>query len=239
MQKRYMRPAGTNYLLYSSYNSAFWACGSTDRSTIAYGPHCDVSRVQITDDGTTINTAAVINGSQTWSGTGTFRSTSATDASALTTFTVSAECGPVISYSSNVGSLTEMTVAMGLCDVNGANKAVQKTWSGLLGQRKCWFTMSVSSIASPLSSSGIYVYFDVTCTGYWFIDDITLEGNKTSPDQFLAARGAAVSNSTDTKAMAVVKTCPRCKEKLLLESEQFGRPTVETEPNIPMYHQEV
>ena len=236
-QMRYVKFEGTNYLLYSSYNSSFWSCDASDVSTIGMGPHGDESRVQIALD----NTVSQISGSQSWSGTGTFRSTTATDLSSLTTFTFSCELGPLYSYSSNVGSIAELTVAMGICDEDGNNKDLQRTWSGLRSQTKCWYNMDVADIASPLSSSTVYFYITVTVSGtnYWFVDDLTVEGGKTAPTTFLKAAGAAISNSADAKSMAVVKACKNCREPLLRESEQFGRPHEEYEAPISSDPQEV
>ena len=236
-QIRFVKSEGTNYLLYSSYNSSFWSCDASDVDTIGIGPHADDSRVSIALD----NTVTQVYGSQTWSGTGTFRSTTSVDLSSLTTFTFSCEVAPVCSYSSNVASLEALTVAMGICDGDGNNKDLQRTWSGLLSQTRCWFNMDVADIASPLSSSGVYFYITVTVDGtnYWLVDDLTVEGGKSKPTTFLKAAGAAVSNSADTKSMTVVKACKNCREPLLRESEQFGRPRTEHEAPIPSDSQEV
>jgi len=234
---RYLLPAGSNYFVYSSYNSGYHACTSTDRSTITIGPHADKSRTKLGGD----NTVSYVDGSQTWGGSGTFRTTTSVDVSSLTNFTVSAMFGQVLSWSSNVASASDLTIAMGLCDGDGNNKDLQDTWSDINAMQRCWFTMAVADIESPLSSSGIYVYFTVTIDGtdYWFVDDISLEGDKSSPDQFIATSGTAKTAQTESGTMTVVKACKRCREPLLSTSEQFGRPYTETEPPIDLDMQEV
>ena len=74
---------GSNLLLYSSYNSTFWACDATDGGEISMGVYADHYRPKVSD-GTTVTEA---RGSQTWTGaSGTFRSSTATDLSSLTNF---------------------------------------------------------------------------------------------------------------------------------------------------------
>lgn len=222
---RFLIPAGTNYFIHSSYHTDQWTVDTaTDKDTIGYGPHGDRQRMTIPDS----NTLAYVDCAQTWLGTGTYRSvTAAPDVSGLTQFVVSADVTQVIRYASNVGTASDLTVAMGLCDSAGANKALQRTFTGVNSLQRVWFQMDVADIASPLVSSGIYVYMTVTpdtVTEQWLIDDATLEGDVAVPTQFLTAAGAARSVSVDTKSMAMLKVCPNCRERLLLESEQYGRP---------------
>ena len=234
---RFLQPAGSNYFAYSSYSSSYHSCSASDVSTITIGPHADKSRTRVDTD----NTVSYVDGTQTWSGSGTFRTTTSVDVSSLTNFTVSAAIGQQLSWSSNVASASDLTVAMGLCDGDGNNKALQRTFTGVNAMQRLWFTMAVADIESPLSSSGIYVYFTVTIDGtdYWFIDDISLEGDKTSPDQFITTSGTAKTSQTATKKMTMVKVCSSCREPLLLESEQFGRPFEEEEPPIGVDFQEI
>jgi hypothetical protein len=134
-------------------------------------------------------------------------------------------------------SASDLTVAMGLCDSAGANKALQSTWTGINAMRRLWYTMAVADVASPLVSTGIYVYFTVTITGtdYWFIDDISIEGDVTKPTQFLTTSGTAITSQLATPTMAVRKVCKRCRERLLRTSEQYGRseaPWIEPPINV-------
>jgi hypothetical protein len=81
------------------------------------------------------------------------------------------------------------------------------------------------------------VYFTVTITGtdYWFIDDISIEGDVTKPTQFLTTSGTAITSQLATPTMAVRKVCKRCRERLLRTSEQYGRseaPWIEPPINV-------
>jgi len=167
---------------------------------------------------------------------GLFRSyTTGVDVSGLTQFVFSAGVGPQIKYYSDgtAGTQTDspsssaLAVAMGICDGDGNNKALQRTWTDVNSLTRCWFQMDVADIASPLSSSGIYVYLDISAAvddDWWVIDDLSIEGDVAKPTQFYTTTGAAVLVTLDTKSMAMVKVCPNCRERLTLESEQYGRP---------------
>jgi len=221
---RWLQPEGSNYLTHSSYHTDQWTVDtSTDRSTIGYGPHGDKQRITIPDAVAGVITPAYTGCSQTWSAAGTLRSvTTAIDVSGLTQFVFSVDVAQVLSWSSNIASASDLTVAMGLCDSAGANTALQKTWTDVSGLLRCWFQMDVADIASPLSSSGIYVYATVTpdtATDYWLVDDMSIEGDVARPTQFITTTGTAVTAQTATKVMAMRKVCPRCREDLLRESE--------------------
>ena len=243
-QVRFLNAHGSNYFLTSSYNSSYWNCNATDKGNLACGP-TDGGRVKVSFD----NTVTEALGAQTWSGTGkVMRSTSAVDASTWTTFVVSAEVGPWFTWSAgdsefdggHEAQTAELSITMGLCDSDGNNKTSERTWTGLRTQQRVWCSVTVADIASPLSSSAVYVYWTVTVTGsgYWYIDSMQIEKNATSPGTFKPTAGAAV-DITDTKSMAVRKVCPNCWEPLLKESEQYGKPRTEVEPSIPSEMQEV
>lgn len=235
-QVRYLLPAGSNYLAYSSYNSSGWSCSARDKGKIGYGPHGDEQRMQIYDD----NSLAYARCSQTWGGVGTLRSTSGVDVSSLTTFVFSVDVAQVIRYLDGTGYASDLTVAMGICDSAGNNKSLQKTFTSVNSLLRCWFKMDVTDIAAPLASNDVYVYITVTPDTeheYWLADDMSIEANVSIPDQFITTTGTAISNQTATKSMSMLKVCPRCREALLLESEQYGRPqeqrawpTVQSDP---------
>jgi hypothetical protein len=247
-QVRFLNAAGQNYFVTSTYDSTNWACNGTDKGNIAIGPNGDAETVSISiADGSAVTER---NGEQTWSGSAKdFRSITAVDVSGATTFCVSAEIGPWFPASSgdsefdggHAAQTGEVTVAMGLCDADGNNKALQRTWTAQRSQARVWFQMNVADIASPLASSGIYVYFTITLSAsgpYWYVTSMQLEKNVTSPGVFKPTTGAAV-DITDTKTLTVRKVCPRCREPLLRESQQFGRPRTEVESPIPTFGQEV
>ena len=232
-QVRYMRPAATNLLPYSSYSASGWACDATDKSTIGIGTRADKTRTKV-GYGTTVS---IVNGVQTWQGDGTYRTTTAVDLSSGTTAIISAVAVPY--YASENPSLS---ITMGLCDGDGNNGTTERTWTTST-MRRVWYPVTVADIASPLSAAAAYFYWTVTpqTDEYWSIEDaqVELDTDDSRPGEFVQTTGAAVTTLVDTRSMAVRKVCPDCYEPLFRESERVGRPSEEVEPPIPDDMQEV
>jgi len=233
-QVAYELPAGMNLLTQSSYDGTVLVCDASDLGTISLGPVSHECRFQVDDD----DNMTEVGGSQTWSGAGDFRSTVAVDVSAYTSIVVSAQAGP---YQQDTAGVD--TFIMGLCDSSGANKSSQRTWPLVPGMR-IWFAMDVADIASPLSSSGIYVY--VTGGGNatkWFVDELQIEGctsaaSTVKPGTFIKTTGSAVNRTTPTATKTVAKVCPDCFEKIWRTSQERGIPKGLVEPPINVLIQE-
>jgi hypothetical protein len=223
-----------NLLTQSSYDGTVLVCDATSQGTISVGPNAHDCRFKVNDD----DTLTEVNGSQTWSGSGDFRSTVAIDVSGYTSIVVSAECGP---YQQDTAGLD--TFIMGLCDSAGANKSAQRTWSLVPGMR-IWFAMDVADVASPLSSSGIYVY--ITGGGNatkWYVDDLHVEGRTSAasgqkPGNFIRTTGSAVIRSTPVAAETVAKVCPEHFEEIWRTSQERGIPKGLHEPAVGIMIQE-
>ena len=212
-------PAGENYLLYTRYNSDFWIIDtSTEVGTVSMGLFADNYRPRVADVQTG-NSSTEARGSYTVTNTGTLRSIVATDVSALTNLLFELHVGAY-----HAQSVQALTVVLGLCDGDGANKTATRSWS-FSGQQKCWFTLPVADIASPLVSSGVYVYATVTISGEndWWIDGMQLE-DATTPSTFLPiTSGTAYVSTTNTSSWKIPILCPECaRERILKPSERYG-----------------
>lgn len=229
-QVRYMSITGQNYFTYSVYNTSFWTCDATDAGAISIGSsNANQCRFKVPDD----NTLVEINGAQTWTGSGTFRSNTAVDVSGATNITMSAHVGP---YQANTDP--ETTFVMGLCDSAGANKSAQRSFTTKSSMR-IWFTMAVSSISSPLSSSAAYFYVQATpATGKkWWVEDLQLEKDVTKPGTFAPTNGSAYDD-TESQRITVCKVCPSCREPLQNIKTGIGIPRTEVETPVSTDMQE-
>jgi hypothetical protein len=207
----YTIPKGMNLATYSSYNSDVWGCTAADAGLISL--HKYRTRVRVAPS---TNTPSIHDGTQTWSGNGTFRSTLGTDVSSYTDVTFSANVG---AHQNN--SSPSMTITMGVCDVDGHVLSTDKVWHTNGEDRTVWFTKKVSALSFPASC---YYYITVVNAGKWFVDDMRIEGNVTYPSQteFKKTSGAVANFTEDSRGYALVKLCPKCK----MDKQRYGFPKV-------------
>ncbi len=236
-QVRFRMPTAQNYFTYSEYNSSLWSCDATDAGKISIGSsNANECRFKVPFAETAAGSYATLTetgGAQTWTGAGTFRSNTAVDVSGATNITISAYAGPH-QYNTD----PETTFAMGLCDSSGANKSAQRSWT-IKGNMRIWFTMAVADIASPLSSSTAYFYIAATpATGKdWWIEDLQLAKDVTSPGTFIQTNGSTY-DTTQTTRMTVRKVCEDCCEPLLNSSTGVAPGRVDVEQPISVQTQE-
>ena len=224
---------GSNYFLQSSYASSFWTVDTAvDAGLISMGPFADESRVVIGDDNTTTESF----GSQTWTGSGVFRSIVAVDASAAISLVFAADIGP---YQQE--SVPSTAFTFGLCDSDGSNKEQLSSWT-VTGNQRAWYTMDIADVPAGKSSAALYFYVSVVAVGKkWWIDRIQLIKDAVSikSEAFVPTAGSAVDR-VDTPMMTVRKVCRECFEKPRLRSEQYNREAEQrTEDPVAVDIQEV
>ena len=222
-----------NFFYYSSYDGSYWVVDdAADAGSISYGNRMDHARTQVPiDQPTAVGGMSLINGVQTWTGDGLVRMTEQTlPAAFTTTLIVSAQIGP---HEEN--TTPDMTVAMGVLDKDTpANRQAVRTWT-IDGMTRVWFSELASvldsygygtTIVSGVSSTQQSYYFDVTCTGKWWINEIQLEANTDlgTPETFVPTNtGTYYATTSDTTGISSRKVCPRCFEYVFKRSEIYGR----------------
>ena len=212
-KRKYTQPAAQSLFLYSAYNAAFWTVDTAaDAGALSLGCYLDKNRVSIALDGT-----VTPNGEQTWTGTGTLRSTSATNVSTYTNVVVSLELGAY-----ELGTTQSLTIAGGFCHSDGTDKQEVKslTWNH---PGRFFFTIPVANITSTVSTA-VYVYFTITpatADGQWWAMNMQLESG-TTPGEFVETAGAAVTYATDQKNLrTIAKIHP--SEWELVQEEYEGK----------------
>jgi len=189
-KRRWTMPSAENRMAYSSYNASGWSCDGIDSGTITIGVYSDENYVSWVDNGTTLT--ATQNGVQTWGGAGTLFSISGVDVSSSTTVVFALEFLPYQNSSTH-----KFTVAMGVCDVDGTNKQVIKTWS-LTAANRIWFCVDVSDISGPTTSAlGFYVTVTpAESDGQWAFMNAQAELDKEEPGLFVKTAGSAIVTLT-------------------------------------------
>ena len=215
-QVEFLAAEASNYLTYSTYNTSGWATdGSiTDRSTISVGPYADRARVRVADD----NTLTEILGSQTWSGSGYFYSSSAIDASSWDSLVFSADVGP---YHRSTAPSTVFTLA--LCDSDGTNAETLSTFT-TKGDIRAWGTINIADLPAGKTSSTLYFRISVVpqTDQYWWVDRLQVEKDATKLGTFVPTSGSSVDRN-DTSMMTMRKVCTNCRERILSKSERFNK----------------
>ena len=208
-------PAGTNLLLYSSYDSSFWSCGATDRGEISMGLYKDRFRARPVEGSATSEE----RGAQTWRGTGTIRTTTATDASGLTNVCFSQHIGAYHSQAEKIFS-----AVLGCCDSAGNNKVAISTWT-IRGAQQAWWSRTQAELtALGLTSSALYFYTTVTmetATSDWWVD-LSCVQDAESPGSFQPyTSGTAVDYAgpvyTEYKIPVL---CPECAPEPILKPSE-------------------
>ena len=217
-QVEFLEEKAENFFNYSSYDGTYWVVDdASDGGNESYGNRCDNVRLSLDDD----NDFSYINGVQTWTGDGTFRST---------TRSPSANASTVLTFSAIVGAheqntSPEMTVVMGVTNSDGSVKQAIRSWT-INTMTRVWF----SETAGDLADYGLgsdeeqYFYIQVTNDGDWWIDELQLEGNTTAgmPERFIRISGD-YTQIADRSLMTSRKVCSNCVERILSKSERFGR----------------
>ena len=197
---------GENKFLYSAYDSTKWSCTATDGGATSYGPYCGLYMNTPGLSSTTVEQPTLLGGVQTWSGNGVLRTiTTATSASGDTNICISAMAGV-----KQDETAADITIVMGLCNSGYTVLEPQKTWTFTGGHKRIWFTVPVASLLS-LSSSALFAYFDVTCSGEWWICEMQWE-DATKPGTFIETSGTAVTNTADSRKYSAHKVCKRCRK---------------------------
>jgi len=73
-----------------------------------------------------------------------------------------------------------------------------------------------------------------TTTFNVFFDWMVLEKDLSKPMVYLSTSGAALDYSTEQKLMTAIKVCPEHRERLTLESYQFGKSRLRREVELPV-----
>jgi hypothetical protein len=218
-QVEFLDMKAENYFDYSSYDGTWWVVDTaSDVSTISYGNRCDNVRTTLSDD----NVVSYLNGVQTWSGDGVFRSTGRTSFGSSGHVTFSAHVGP---HEQNTSP--EMTVVLGICAVDGTSKQAVKTYT-IKGSTRVWFNETKATLNGyGVGTNAWYFYIQITNDGYWWVDELQLEANVGSidghPENFVRTSGSTVSNQSERTLMTQRKVCPGCAELILSKSERYGR----------------
>jgi len=213
-----------NFFSYSSYDGTYWVVDTAvDTSTVSCGNRCDNVRTTLDSD----NDISYLNGVQTWTGDGVFRSTVERGSfNSAHNITFSAQVGP---HEQNESP--EMTVEMGITNNDGSVTQAIKTFT-IKGTTRVWFNEEVATLeAYGLGDTSYYFFFYISITndGAWWIDELQLENNTTTgePEVFLRTSGTFVSNQySPTKQKSLMtsrKVCKNCAEYILSKSERFGR----------------
>ncbi len=228
-QVRYASPDAQNYFTYSEYNTNLWTVDTaSDAGAISVGSQNGLRcrfKVPYTESSPgTGMTLTEAYGSQTWTGAGVFRSNTSVDMSGATNIVFSAHAGP---YQANSDPST--VFAMGSCDSDGSNKLLQRTWT-IKGSQRIWFTMATADITD---SSAAYFYISVTpATGKkWWIEDLQLEKDETTPQTFIKTTGSTY-DEVESQKMTTRVVCPDCKEPLQNIKTGIGKPRTEVEHPI-------
>jgi len=212
---------GANYLLYSSYSSAFWTVdGAVDAGRISMGLYAQHYRPTITKAG--VVTEA--RGSQTWTGSGTARTTTATDISGLTN----------LMLIFNVGAYHAQPAAQQLTAVVGMTNAAGDTFEALRtqvvkGGQMVWVSVPVADLDAGVTPdpASAYFYCDVTITGasskWWFDGALVCDATRV-PTHRPITKGASVVKVGHGFAWKIPVLCPSCgkAEFLLKPSERYG-----------------
>ena len=216
-QVEFLEEAAYNDFTQSSYDGTYWVVDTaSDAGSESFGTRADWARTTLTD----YTTVGYINGVQTWEGDGVFRSE---------TLSPETDATDIIVFSAHVGANERntsptMTVAMGVCDSDGSNTQVVRTWT-INTMTRVWFA-EISSVLEAYalgSSSQQYYYIQITNDGDWWIDELQLEVNPTysKPGRFVRT-SSTVIDQEDQSLLTSRKVCPSCLEPILSKSNKFG-----------------
>lgn len=215
----YIASLGTqNVLTYSSYNSDLWTCDSADAGRVSIGLYPE--QYMPTWSGTTGTEA---RGSQTWTGSGKLRTSTATNISSMTNVLFGIHVGAYHAQTTQT-----LTVVSGCCDASGNAIAGTSSTFTVNGARFCWWTQTLASlVAAGVTAASAYFYISVTISGAtskWWADGALLYDGTTKPIGRPQTRGSAKSKTGMGFDWTVPILCPDCaRERLLVERDRDPR----------------
>lgn len=209
---------GQNKLTYSSYNTGLWTCSSADAGRVSMGLYGDYFRP--TFSGTTGTEA---RGSQTWTASGTLRTSTSTSLSGMTNVLFGIHVGAYHAQTTQT-----LTVVIGCCDVSGTAIAGTSTSFTVNGSKLCWWTQTLASLeAAGVVAASAYFYATVTISGAtskWWADGAIVCDRTTVPVGKPQTKGSARARSGMGFTYSVPVLCPECaKEKLFIERDKDPR----------------
>jgi len=233
-QVRYLKPLGSNYFDYSYYDGTFWANdgNATEQSeSKGLGPDSEDCRAKIASD----NTITEIKGSKTFlldTSPTTFYTASSVDISGFTSLCFGVYVGP---YHDN-DDPAEITVSIGNCNSDASVLYELREVTGIRNGRHIWVHSDIADLNANVTTSAAYFYVKVSATSdedfYFWVDWFQLEKDAERPGAFISTSGSSDALTSETKVMRSAKVCHNCRERLTLESEQYGRPRFDFEDPI-------
>ena len=222
---------GSNYFLYSSYNSSGWTCTADDTGKISLGANAGTwMRISMAASPTAADPVTLMKGTQTWQGTGTMSHDTSVDCSDWSY----ARFGFRAGYYQEE---EDFGVTVAAFASNGATiypiSSIAMTGAGRYGG-----VLDISTVAaSDRSALDFYITFTCpTATTQWWVDQFQLEKNvtnQTSLGNLIVTNGIAVDRDAQAKTIQVI-ACKDCRDKYNPELQNdFNRGTESTEPEIP------
>ena len=167
---------------------------------------------------------SVLNGVQTWEGSGTIRTfirtTDLLDAGYLV---FSAQVGP---HEENEDP--EMTVSLGICSEDGVTKQEIRSWTIRTMKRVWWVALrdDLREYGLDDGNNDYFYYIQVTNDGKWWADEMQVEAISVTeprkPGTFVETNGALV-RQTEGTGISTRKVCPNCFETVYRWSEVYHR----------------
>ena len=217
---------GKNFLPWSSYNADYWTCDATDMGDVSMGLYADYYRPTITEGTTT-----PARGSQTWRGSGIYRTTVALDVSSFTHILFGIHLGARHSC-----AFKTFAASAGLCDSDGNNTHNLSTLT-IPDQRRIWFSIATADLPSNLSASALCFYVDVSCEDAaqdWWADGAFVEDAVGPTANNPRTSGSAILHYGAGHNYVVVCLCPDCvPDELHKPSEWRGEPRFADVTEIP------
>jgi hypothetical protein len=208
---------GQNLIPYSSYSSSFWTVDtSVDASDISFGVYADYFRPRPVEDNDLGGyTVTEERGSQSWTASGVYRSSTAVDISSWTNVCFSIHVGPY-----HAQTIQAVSVVLGFCSANGVTKYPQRTWS-FNGGKKIWFSSAVDDLNAGITTSAAYLYAAVTISGassIWWADLAVLDDQTQPLDYYHGKTAGSAQNLTDDGyTWQVGKFCPKCADEKIIK----------------------
>ena len=191
-KRRWTMPYRTNYLYYSSYNTAGWETDGIDQGMITVGPYADQNVVSHTpnEDGTD---TSLENGIQTWSSSFYPGSEYVGHTTTMTTdgYNMTDTGGFVFSFefiAHQVRPSTKYTVQLGNYD--GTHLEWWKTWE-LVGSNRVWCLVPTLLVVGSLESTRLI--FRVIADPFdskWAWTNAQVEKGVSQPGVFVETAGS-------------------------------------------------
>ena len=219
-----------NFLAYSNYHATGWACTCVDFKGISMGVDGDR---RISYDFAT-NAQTIVNGAQTWKGSGQLYTKIAVDASAWDSLCFWVNAG---ANEQEPEATQGLTVEIGVCGPSYATPQAFRTFT-FTGGKRLWFTTPVSAIT--VAHSALYFYLNVTASGadqLWWAERAQVDKNLAYPEGCIVTAGHSIYydpasiSGIDMGKRVVKVVCPNCKDKI--GPRTHGPARKEILPEIP------